>query len=122
MRWQLTDEQLDLTGIHPTFGEVTLRQLLATWVVHDLNHIRQIVRFMARKYDEAVGPWKEYLTILNTCASMCKKTPRSLRRFHFPVAPDLERESRSQIDPAIRRAAAAKESKAAAACRADLAE
>jgi len=64
VRWQLTDEQLDLTGIHPTFGEVTLRQLLATWVVHDLNHIRQIVRFMARKYDEAVGPWKEYLTIL----------------------------------------------------------
>jgi hypothetical protein len=64
VRWQLTDKQLDLTGIHPTFGEVTLRQLLATWVVHDLNHIRQIVRFMARKYDEAVGPWKEYLTIL----------------------------------------------------------
>jgi len=64
VRWQLTDEQLDLKGVHPTFGEVALRQLLATWVVHDLNHIRQIVRFMARKYDEAVGPWKEYLTIL----------------------------------------------------------
>ena len=64
VRWQLTRDQLDLKGIHPTFGEVTLRQLLATWVVHDLNHIRQIVRFIARKYDSAVGPWKEYLTIL----------------------------------------------------------
>jgi hypothetical protein len=62
--WQLDEQKLDLTGIHPTFGEVTLRQLLATWVCHDLNHIRQIVRFMARKYDDAVGPWKEYLTIL----------------------------------------------------------
>jgi hypothetical protein len=64
IRWQLTDEQLDLTGIHPKFGEVTLRQLLATWTVHDLNHIRQIVRFMGRKYDSAVGPWKEFLTVL----------------------------------------------------------
>ena len=63
--WQLTPEQLTLTGIHPSFGEVTLGQLLATWAVHDLNHIRQIVRFMARKYETAVGPWKEYLTILN---------------------------------------------------------
>lgn len=62
--WQLDEQKLDLTGIHPTFGEVTLRQLLATWVVHDLNHIRQIVRFMALKYEAAVGPWKEYLTIL----------------------------------------------------------
>ena len=62
--WQLDEQKRDLTGIHPTFGEVTLRQLLATWVVHDLNHIRQIVRFMARKYESAVGPWKEYLTIL----------------------------------------------------------
>jgi hypothetical protein len=62
--WQLDEQKLDLIGIHPTFGEVTLRQLLATWVVHDLNHIRQIVRFMARKYDTAVGPWKDYLTIL----------------------------------------------------------
>jgi len=63
--WQLTRDQLHLTGIHPTFGEVTLAQLLATWVCHDLNHIRQIVRFMARKYESAVGPWKQYLTILN---------------------------------------------------------
>jgi hypothetical protein len=65
VRWQLTDEQLDLTGIHPSFRDVTLRQLLATWVVHDLDHVRQIVRFMARKYNDEVGPWKQYLSILH---------------------------------------------------------
>lgn len=62
--WQLTDVQLDLSATHPALGQCTLRQLLATWVVHDLNHIRQIVRFMARKYETEVGPWKEYLSIL----------------------------------------------------------
>ena len=62
--WNLSDEQLELTGIHPELGEVTLSQLLATWVVHDLNHIRQIVTSMARRYDTEVGPWKEYLSIL----------------------------------------------------------
>ena len=53
------------TGIHPDFGEVTLRQLLATWVVHDLNHISQIARVMAKQYKEEVGPWVRYLGILN---------------------------------------------------------
>lgn len=62
--WNLTPEQLQLKGVHPDFGEVTLEQLLATWVVHDLNHIRQVVTYMARKYDAAVGPWIEYLSIL----------------------------------------------------------
>ena len=62
--WNLTDEQLELTGMHPELGEVTLGQLLATWVVHDLNHIRQIATAMARRYDAEVGPWKEYLSIL----------------------------------------------------------
>ncbi len=62
--WRLTDSQLDLTGTHPELGKVTLRQLLATWVVHDLNHIRQIVTAMARKYESEVGPWREYLGIL----------------------------------------------------------
>ena len=62
--WRLTDDQLDLKGVHPEFGEVELRQLLATWVVHDLTHIRQIATIMARKYEEAVGPWKAYLSIL----------------------------------------------------------
>ena len=64
VHWQLTEEELDLKGIHPEFGEVTLRQLLATWVVHDLNHIRQIVTHMSKKYSDEVGPWKAYLSIL----------------------------------------------------------
>ena len=62
--WELVEEELDLKGVHPEFGEVTLRQLIATWVVHDLTHIRQIATVMARRYKEAVGPWKEYLSIL----------------------------------------------------------
>jgi len=62
--WNLTDEQLQLKGMHPELGEVTLSQLLATWVVHDLNHIRQIATSMAKLYDAGVGPWKEYLSIL----------------------------------------------------------
>ena len=63
--WELSDVQLEMRGIHPEFGEVSLRQLLATWVVHDLTHIRQIATVMARKYDKAVGPWKAYLSILD---------------------------------------------------------
>ena len=57
-------EDLNKTGVHPAFGEVTLAQLLSTWTVHDLNHIGQIVRVVAKQYSEAVGPWKEYLGIL----------------------------------------------------------
>ena len=53
------------TGIHPAFGMVTLSQLLATWVVHDLNHITQIARVMANQYKAEVGPWVEYLKVLN---------------------------------------------------------
>jgi hypothetical protein len=56
---------LSRTGIHPTFGEVTLSQLLATWVVHDLNHIDQIVKTMAKQYLEAIGPWREFLPIVD---------------------------------------------------------
>jgi hypothetical protein len=63
--WELTDDKLDLQGIHPEFGEVRLRELLAAWTVHDLTHIRQIVTAMAKRYDAAVGPWKEYLSILD---------------------------------------------------------
>lgn len=62
--WNLSDAQLELTGIHPALGQVTLRELLATWVVHDLGHIGQIVRVMAKQYDQEVGPWKEYLPVL----------------------------------------------------------
>jgi hypothetical protein len=62
----LTDADLTRRGRHPEFGEVTLGQHLATWVAHDLGHIRQIVRVMARQYTEAVGPWRTYLTILGS--------------------------------------------------------
>jgi hypothetical protein len=62
--WDLTEQQLALDGMHPELGPVTLGQLLSTWVVHDLNHIRQIVTGAAKKYDQEVGPWKEYLSIL----------------------------------------------------------
>lgn len=53
-----------LQGTHPAFGAVTVQQLLASWVVHDLGHIRQIARTMAKQYAQDVGPWKEYLSIL----------------------------------------------------------
>lgn len=62
--WQLGDEQLALQGEHPAFGTVSLRQLLSTWMVHDLGHIAQIVRVMAKHYRDAVGPWREYLSLL----------------------------------------------------------
>lgn len=62
--WNLTEEQLNLKGIHPEFGEVTLKQLLSTWAVHDLTHIRQIVTTLAKQYTENVGEWKNYLSIL----------------------------------------------------------
>lgn len=61
---QLVETDLVLTGIHPEFGEVTLRQLLAAWVTHDLGHLAQIARVMAKRYTKDVGPWYEYLTIL----------------------------------------------------------
>jgi len=54
-----------LHGAHPALGEVVLSQLLSAWVVHDLTHIAQISRVLAKQYDSAVGPWKEYLGILN---------------------------------------------------------
>ena len=61
----LTAAQLQLTGEHPEFGAVTLEQLLATWVAHDLGHVAQITRVMARQYREAVGPWEAYLPVLH---------------------------------------------------------
>ena len=64
--WQLTDDQLALPGRHPELGSVNLRQLLATWAVHDLNHIAQIARVMAKRYTQEVGVWREYLSILNS--------------------------------------------------------
>ena len=60
----LKPESLDKRGLHPEFGGVTLSQLLAAWVVHDLSHIGQIVRVMSKQYGDAVGPWKAYLPVL----------------------------------------------------------
>ena len=60
----LGEGDLRRTGQHPDFGEVTLGQLLAAWVVHDLDHVAQIARTMAKVYAEAVGPWAAYLSIL----------------------------------------------------------
>jgi hypothetical protein len=64
-RWQLTKEQLALEGEHPAFGPVTLRQLLATWVAHDLGHIAQTARVMAKQYRDAIGPWRAYLPVMD---------------------------------------------------------
>jgi hypothetical protein len=61
----LTEGQLARRGTHPAFGPVTLGQLLATWATHDLDHLGQITRVLAKRYAEAVGPWKAYLGILN---------------------------------------------------------
>ena len=60
----LTEGDLERKGLHPELGDVTLRQLLATWVVHDLDHVAQIARTMAKVYGEATGPWTAYLSIL----------------------------------------------------------
>ena len=64
LRWQLTPEQIALEGFHPELGKVTLAQLIATWVIHDLDHIRQIANYLAAKYTDNVGPWRAYLSIL----------------------------------------------------------
>jgi hypothetical protein len=58
------ESDLEKTGAHPVFGEVKARELLSTWVVHDLTHIAQIVRILAERYRLDVGPWIEYLGIL----------------------------------------------------------
>ena len=60
----LTAEQFALRGTHPELGAVTLEELLATWVVHDLNHIHQIAKCMAFQYKGSLGPWIEYATVI----------------------------------------------------------
>ena len=62
---QIDSAMLHRRGRHPALGTVTLGQLLATWVVHDLNHIAQVCKAMAFQYREAVGPWEQYLSILS---------------------------------------------------------
>jgi hypothetical protein len=62
--WHLDTSQLDLPGEHPALGPVTLRQLLAAWVVHDLGHVAQVARVMAKQYSDEVGPWVPFLPVL----------------------------------------------------------
>lgn len=61
----LTEPDLGRRGVHPALGPVTMRDLLATWVTHDLGHIAQIARVMAKQYRAEVGPWLEYIPILS---------------------------------------------------------
>jgi hypothetical protein len=61
----LSDADLARRGRHPELGEVTLRQLLSTWVAHDLDHVVQISRVLARQYSDEVGPWRAYLRIIS---------------------------------------------------------
>jgi hypothetical protein len=70
--WKLGARELDLPGQHPGLGPVTLRQLLAAWVVHDLGHIAQVARVMAKQYRDEVGPWVPFLPVLTD-----HMTPRS---------------------------------------------
>ncbi|MEP6705589.1 MAG: DinB family protein [Acidobacteriota bacterium] len=63
--WNLSDHHLSLEATHPELGRVTLRQLIATWLVHDLNHVRQIATALAKRYAAEVGPWQAYLSILS---------------------------------------------------------
>jgi hypothetical protein len=70
--WRLTELQLELPGDHPRLGRVTLRQLLAAWVVHDLGHIAQVTRVMAKQYRMEAGPWVEFLPVLTD-----REVPRS---------------------------------------------
>jgi len=70
--WRLTPAQLGWPGEHPSLGPVSLQQLLAAWVVHDLGHLAQVARVMAKQYRDAVGPWVRYLPVLTD-----RETPRS---------------------------------------------
>jgi hypothetical protein len=62
--FHLGEAQLEMTGTHPELGPVTLRQLLATWVVHDLGHIAQLMRILAYEYRDEIGPWRQFVTIV----------------------------------------------------------
>jgi DinB superfamily len=69
MEWfrslQLSEADLDRQGNHPILGIVTLRQLLATWVIHDLTHIAQVTRVMAKQYKDEIGPWLEFFRVMS---------------------------------------------------------
>ena len=68
LRLRISDEGLDWRGLHPEFGEVTVRQVLSTWVAHDLTHLAQIGEVLARRYREDVGPYRAYLPALDRVA------------------------------------------------------
>ncbi|HSP06368.1 MAG TPA: DinB family protein [Acidobacteriota bacterium] len=63
---KLDEQQIGRKGRHPDFGPVTLEQLITTWVVHDLGHLAQITRVMAKQYTDEVGPWRAFLPVLDT--------------------------------------------------------
>ncbi|MEO5816794.1 MAG: DinB family protein [Gemmatimonadaceae bacterium] len=63
--WRLGNRELAYTAEHPELGTVTLRELLASWVAHDLAHISQIARVLAKQYRDAVGPWRVFLRIMD---------------------------------------------------------
>jgi hypothetical protein len=65
-KFELGPEHLRLEGLHPTLGRVTLEQLLACWVTHDLSHMCQITRVLARHHGQFVGPWKRFMSVLRT--------------------------------------------------------
>lgn len=61
--WELTESDLERTGEHPDFGAVTLRHLLTTWAVHDLGHLAQIARVLAKRHADDIGPWRAYVPV-----------------------------------------------------------
>jgi len=65
LRLRPSEADLGRRGRHPELGGVTLRQLLATWVAHDLDHVVQISRVLARQYSDEVGPWRAYLRVIS---------------------------------------------------------
>lgn len=65
----LTDEQLELRGLHPGLGSVTLGQLLATWVMHDISHVTQISRVMSKQLGDSIGPWREYFSVFRDASA-----------------------------------------------------
>ena len=77
---QLGTADLGRRGMHPALGEVTLEQLLATWVAHDMNHVAQIAKSLATQYETAVGPWREYLGILRSPVTRMDADGTSRRR------------------------------------------
>ena len=66
LSWDLTEDDLNKQGVHPEFGTVDLRSMLSTWVAHDLGHIGQVGRVLAKNYKEESGPWKKYLRVLQS--------------------------------------------------------